>query len=100
IVGEYCFMGSEPEAQRSRIPSAKISEDPGKTFEGKYEPSRWLFKWSHVIAGLVFCFLYFPFKGHPWRFPVAIAVSYSVYAFAIALGLGLDYADDFLGDPR
>ena len=76
------------------------TEDTQKTSEVKDEPSRWLSRWSHVIAGLVFCFLYFPFKGHPWCWYVAIAGSYSVFVFAIALGLGLDDRDDFFGDPQ
>jgi len=64
------------------------------------QPSRWLSRWSHVIAGVAFCLLYFPFQNRPWSLYVAVAGSYSVFAFAIALGLGLDCVDDFFGDPE
>jgi hypothetical protein len=76
------------------------TEDTEKASKVEDEPSRWLSKWSHVIAGLVFCLLYLPFQSHPWCWYVAIAGSYTVFAFAIALGLGLDCADDFFGDSR
>jgi len=68
--------------------------------EKEDKPARSLSRWSHVIAGLVFCFMYFSFRDHPWSWLVAIAVSYSSFAFAIALGLALDDADDFFGDSR
>jgi hypothetical protein len=91
-VGEIMFEDSsslENQAQETQKPS----EEEG-------QPSRWLSRWSHVIAGLVFCLLYFPFQSHPWCWPVAIAGSYTVFAFAIALGLAFDNTDDFFGDPR
>jgi hypothetical protein len=76
------------------------TEDTQKAPKAEDEPSRWLSKWSHVIAGVVFCLLYFSFQSHPWCWYGAIAGSYTVFAFAIALGLGLDCADDFFGDSR
>jgi hypothetical protein len=76
------------------------AEETQKPSEEQDKPARSLSRWSHVIAGLIFCLLYFPFRGHPWNWPVAIAASYSAFVFAIALGLSLDYGDDFFGDPR
>ncbi len=76
------------------------AEESQKPSEEDDKPARSLSRWSHVIAGLIFCLLYFPFRGHPWSWPVAIAASYSAFVFAIALGLSLDYGDDFFGDPR
>jgi hypothetical protein len=64
------------------------------------KPARSYSRYSHVIAGLVFCLLYLPFKSHSWSWPVACAVSYTTFVFAIALGLSLDDASDFFGDPR
>ncbi|HXE07255.1 MAG TPA: hypothetical protein VN612_05125 [Acidobacteriaceae bacterium] len=57
-------------------------------------------KWSHVIAGAVFCLLYFPFDSHPWAWPIAVGGSYTAFAFAIGLGLSLTNADDLFGEPR
>lgn len=62
------------------------------------EPIRGLSRWSHVVAGVVFCPLYFPFWEHPCGLYVAVAGSYSVVAFAIALGLALENLDDIVGD--
>lgn len=75
-------------------------EETQKSSEEEDKPARDLSRWSHVIAGLVFCLLYFPFQHHPWSWLVAIAASYSVFTFAIALGLALDDSDDFFGDSR
>lgn len=36
-----------------------------KPSEEQDKPARSLSRWSHVIAGLIFCLLYFPFRGHP-----------------------------------
>jgi len=76
------------------------TEDAQKPSEEEVKPARSLSRWSHVIAGFIFCLLYFPFRAHSWGWPVAIAASYSAFVFAIALGLSLDYADDFFGDSR
>ena len=76
------------------------AEEAQKPSEGEDKPARSLSRWSHVIAGLVFCLIYLSFQNHPWSSLVAIAVSYSAFTFAIALGLALDNADDFFGDSR
>src|SRR5579859_5391380 len=76
------------------------TEEAQTSSEDGDKPARSLSRWSHVVALLVFCLVYFPFQNHPWAWPVAIAVSYSAFVFAIAIGLSLDYADDFFGDPR
>lgn len=76
------------------------SEGAQQVSEEEDKPARSLSRWSHVIAGLVFCLLYFPFDDHPWSWPVACAVSYTTFVYAIALGLSLDDAADFFGDPR
>ena len=68
--------------------------------EADDKPARMWSAWSHVIAGLVFCLLYFPFDRHPWAWPLAVAVSYSAFVFSIGLGLSLDNADVIFGDPR
>jgi hypothetical protein len=76
------------------------TEDAQKSSEEEDKPARSLSRWSHVIAGLILCLLYLPFRSHPWSWPLAIAVSYSAFVFAIALGLSLDDAADFFGDLR
>jgi hypothetical protein len=82
-----------PGSDDRRGPSHDLSDEQNK-------PARNLSRWSHVIAGLVFCLIYFPFQHHPWSWLVAVAVSYTVFTFAIALGLSLDDSDDFFGDSR
>ncbi|MEI9967322.1 MAG: hypothetical protein WDM87_01325 [Terracidiphilus sp.] len=64
------------------------------------KPIRQMSLWSHVIAGVVFCLVYLPLKGHPWSLYLAAAVAYSVFAFAIAIGNPLENLDDIFGDPR
>lgn len=76
------------------------TEETQKSPEEEDRPARTLSRESHIIAILVFCLLYFPFRGHPWNWPVAIAVSYSAFVFAIALGVSLNDAADFFGDPH
>lgn len=77
------------------------TEDSQKRSDDEDEPStRMLSLWSHVIAILIFCLLYFPFERHSWGWLVAIACSYTAFVFAIALGVGLDFGDDFFGDAR
>jgi len=76
------------------------AEEAQKPLEEEDKPARSLSRWSHVIGGLIFCLIYFPFQENPWSWLVAIAVSYSAIAFAIALGLALDDAADFFGDSR
>jgi len=72
-----------------------------KPSDDEDEPStRILSVWSHVIAGVIFCLLYFPFESHRWSWLVAIGCSYTAFVFAIALGVGLDFGDDFFGDAR
>ncbi len=83
------LSSSESQTERAQ----RVSEEEDK-------PARSLSRWSHVIAGLVFCLMYFPFRNHAWSWPVAIAISYTAFVFAIALGLSLDYGDDFFGAPR
>jgi hypothetical protein len=75
-------------------------EHPHNSSEEQDKPARNLSRWSHAIAGLVFCLIYLPFQHHPWSWLVAVAVSYTVFTFAIALGLSLDDSDDFFGDSR
>jgi hypothetical protein len=78
-------------------------ENPQETSEeseDEEKPARSWSRWSHVIAGLTFCLLYFPFRDRPWSWPVAVAVSYSAFVFAIGLGLSLDDSVDLFGDPR
>ena len=76
------------------------SEDTEERAEEEEKPARNWSRWSHVIAGVIFCLLYFPFRGHPWCWPVAVAVSFSVFVFAIGLGLSLDDSVDLFGDAR
>jgi hypothetical protein len=78
----------------------KTEGEQKRSAEDDDKPILGLSRWSHVIAGLLFCVLYFPFKSHSWSLYVAIACAYSACAFAIALGLALENLDDIFGDPR
>jgi hypothetical protein len=76
------------------------TEEEQKLSEENDKPIRQMSLWSHVIAGIVFCLLYLPLKGHSWSLYLAAAVAYSVFAFAIAIGNALENLDDIFGDPR
>jgi hypothetical protein len=53
---------------------------------------------AHLIAGVVFCLLYFPFKGHSWSWQLAITLSYVVFMLCCTCGLAFKDADDFFGN--
>jgi hypothetical protein len=72
--------------------------DAQKASEEEEKASSSVSRWSALIAMVVFCLIYFPFKNHPWSWLIAIAVSYSVAAFGVALGSALKDSDDFFGD--
>jgi hypothetical protein len=76
------------------------TEEAKETSEDDEKPARSWSQWSHVIGGITFCLLYFPFRGHVWAQPAAFAASYTVFVFAIGLGLSLYNLDDLFGDPR
>lgn len=97
-VGHGTFL-REPMFDDISSLEGQTQEDQNSS-EEKDKPARSLSRWSHVVALVVFCLVYFPLQNHPWVWPVAIAISYSTFVFAIAIGLSLDYADDFFGDPR
>lgn len=66
--------------------------------EDEKESHWWIGPWAHVIAGVVFCLLYFPLKDRFWSWQVAITVSYVVFVLCCACGLSFKDADDFLGN--
>jgi hypothetical protein len=64
------------------------------------EDKPYLWRWSPIIAMLVFCSLYFPLRSHPWSWLVAIASSYSILVFIVAFNFGFKDSSDFFGDSR
>jgi hypothetical protein len=62
--------------------------------------SWWIGRWSHVIAGVVFCALYFPLSGHVWGWQVAVTLSYIVFMLCCTCGLSFQDSDDLLGSPE
>ena len=56
--------------------------------------SWWIGRWSHVIAGGVFCILYFPLSDHVWSWQVAVTLSYIVFMLCCACGLSFQDSDD------
>jgi hypothetical protein len=76
------------------------AQDPQACPQGQDYSSRYRSHWSGIIAVLIFCILYLPFRNHSWSWPVAIAGSYTTLTFGLALASALRYADDFFGNPR
>lgn len=76
----------------------KKTEDEQAPPEDEKGSHWWIGRWAHVIAGLVFCLLYFPFKDRFWSWQVAITVTYVVFMLCCTCGLAFKDADDFLGN--
>ena len=64
------------------------------------KPRWWIGPWAHVIAGLVFCLIYFPFDQYPWSWQVAISLTYVVFMLCCTCGLAFKDSDDFFGNVR
>ena len=62
--------------------------------------SWWIGRWAHVIALVVFAFLYFPLSDHVWTWLVAATVSYIVFMLCCTCGLSFQDSDDFFGNPE
>lgn len=77
----------------------KKTDEPTPSKDGE-KSSWWIGRWAHVIAGAVFCLLYFPFDGRIWSWQVAVTVSYIVFMLCCTCGLAFHDSDDFFGNPR
>ena len=65
--------------------------------EEQKQTSWWIGRWSHVLAGLSFCLVYFPFSGSALNPLAAIMVAYLVFMVCCACGLSFRDSDDLLG---
>ncbi len=74
------------------------NEEEQKPSEDVERSSWWIGRWAHVIAGVVFCLLYFPLEDRFWSWQVAITLSYIVFMFCCTCGLAFKDADDFFGN--
>jgi hypothetical protein len=74
------------------------TEDEQKSSEDQQKSSWWIGRWAHVIAGVVFCLLYFPFENRFWSWQLAITLSYTVFMLCCTCGLSFQDADDFFGN--
>jgi hypothetical protein len=77
----------------------KTEETHSPSVEG--EASHWwVGPWAHVIAGVVFCAIYFPFDQYIWSWQVAITLAYIVFMLCCTCGLAFKDSDDFFGNIR
>ncbi|MGD1062758.1 MAG: hypothetical protein ABR860_05805 [Terracidiphilus sp.] len=76
----------------------KKTEDEQTSPEDEKESHWWIGPWAHVIAILIFCLLYFPFKDRFWSWQVAITVAYVVFMLCCTCGMSFKDADDFFGN--
>jgi hypothetical protein len=75
-------------------------DDGDKLPETEEVTSWWIGRWAHVIAGLVFCVLYFPLSDHIWSWQAAVMLSYIVFVLCCTCGLSFQDSDDFFGSPE
>jgi len=73
-------------------------DDEQKPPETAEVTSWWIGRWSHVIALLVFCIVYFPLTDRIWSWQVAATLSYIVFMFCCTCGLSFQDSDDFFGN--
>jgi cell division protein FtsW (lipid II flippase) len=76
------------------------TDDEQTPADGEGKTSWWIGRWAQVIAGLVFCLLYFPFKDRFWSWQVAITLTYVVFMFCCTCGLAFKDSDDFFGNSE
>jgi hypothetical protein len=76
------------------------SQDTAEPDKSKAEEvtSWWIGRWSHVIAGTLFCVLYFPLSSYIWSWQVAATLSYIVFMFCCTCGLSFQDSDEFFGN--
>ena len=60
--------------------------------------SWWIGRWAHVIAGLLFCLVYFPLDDRVWSWQVAATLSYVVFMLCCTCGLSFQDSDDLFGN--
>lgn len=77
----------------------KADETQGSS-DGKQNSHWWIGPWAHVIAGLAFCLIYFPFDQHVWAWQVAVTLAYMVFMVCCTCGLAFKDSDDFFGNLR
>ena len=70
-------------------------QDPQETEEMN---SWWIGRWAHVVAGLLFCVLYFPLSSYVWSWQAAATLSYIVFMVCCTCGLSFQDSDEFFGD--
>lgn len=58
----------------------------------------WIGPWAHVIAGLCFCLIYFPFDRYTWSWQAAITIAYIVFMLCCTCGMAFKDSDDFFGN--
>lgn len=76
------------------------ADDEQKSSQETEQSSWWIGRWSHVIAGLVFCLLYFPFEDRFWSWQLAVTLAYIVFMLCCTCGLAFKDSDDLIGDPQ
>lgn len=75
-------------------------DDGQKPPETEEVTSWWIGRWAHVIAGVVFCALYFPLSDHIWSWQVAVTLSYIAFMLCCTCGLSFQDSDDLFGSPE
>ena len=85
-------MFDDLETAESKTNETQNSSQSDKT------TSWWIGRWSHVIAGLFFCVMYFPLSSYVWSWQVAATLSYIVFMFCCTCGLSFQDSDDFFGN--
>jgi len=84
---DYIDLTNQQDKQQESLETAEVT-------------SWWIGRWAHVIAGLVFCMLYFPLSNHIWSWQVAVTLSYIVFMLCCTCGLSFQDSDDFFGSPE
>ncbi len=75
-------------------------KDEPEQAEPEEVSSWWIGRWAHVIAGVLFCILYFPLSDRRWSWLVAVTVSYIVFMLCCTCGLSFQDSDEFFGSPE
>lgn len=60
----------------------------------------WIGRWAHVLAGVVFCALYFPLSQYVWSWQIAITATYIVFMLCCTFGIAFKDSDDLLGNTQ
>ncbi|HMG87393.1 MAG TPA: hypothetical protein VK574_16795 [Terracidiphilus sp.] len=77
---------------------ANQTEETQSASDAEQRSHWWIGPWAHVISGVTFCLIYFPFDRYTWSWQVAATITYLVLMLCCTCGIAFKDSDDFFGN--